>query len=96
MFYLINTIISIAINVVGGVVELPILGSIYSLAVLLPGIAVGVRRMHDINKSGWYLLIPIYNIVLLATNGDQGANEYGTDPKGNGEDILETFGTEEA
>ena len=55
---------------------------ITGLAFLIPSIAVGVRRMHDVGKSGWYLLIPIYNIVLLATEGDKGPNEYGDDPKG--------------
>ena len=61
---------------------------IYSLAVLVPGIAVGVRRMHDIGKSGWCLLlffIPLVNIVLiflwLCKAGDTGANQYGEDPK---------------
>ena len=37
--------------------------------------------MHDINKSGWYMLIPIYNIVLFATEGDRGENDFGSDPK---------------
>ena len=61
---------------------------IYSLVVLVPGIAVGVRRLHEIGKSGWCLLlflIPIVNIVLvflwLCKAGDTGANQYGEDPK---------------
>jgi len=58
-----------------------LLGTIYGLAVLIPGIAVGVRRMHDVGKSGWYVLIPIYNIVLAATPGIIGKNQYGSDPK---------------
>lgn len=58
-----------------------ILNLVYSLAVLLPSIAVGVRRMHDVGKSGWFLLIPIYNLILAITNGDEGPNEYGPDPK---------------
>ncbi len=58
-----------------------LLGSIYSLALLVPSLAVAVRRMHDLGKSGWYILIPIYNIVLLATEGTKGTNEYGPDPK---------------
>ena len=83
MFYLINMIISLSINAItANQAGLSIVGSIYSLALLVPSIAVGVRRMHDVNKSGWFLLIPIYNIVLLATNGDSGTNEYGNDPKG--------------
>ena len=38
-----------------------------TLIILLPTIAVSIRRMHDVGKSGWYILIPIYNIVLLAS-----------------------------
>ena len=38
-----------------------------TLITLLPTVAVSIRRMHDVNKSGWYILIPIYNIVLLAS-----------------------------
>ena len=56
------------------------LGTIGQLAVLLPGIAAGVRRMHDTNHSGWYLLIPIYNLILACTRGDETENEYGPSP----------------
>ncbi|CAB4340401.1 MAG: DUF805 domain-containing protein [Actinobacteria bacterium] len=38
-----------------------------SLITLLPTVAVSIRRMHDVGKSGWFILIPIYNIVLLAS-----------------------------
>lgn len=54
---------------------------IYSLGMIIPSIAVAVRRMHDVGKSGWYILIPIYNLILACTNGDTGPNEYGQDPK---------------
>lgn len=57
------------------------LASFYSLAVLLPSIAVGVRRMHDVNKSGWFLLIPIYSLILACTDGTKGPNRFGEDPK---------------
>tara|TARA_B110000459_G_scaffold179685_1_gene205868 strand:- start:986 stop:1153 length:168 start_codon:yes stop_codon:yes gene_type:complete len=49
--------------------------------VLIPGIAVAVRRMHDVGKSGWFILIPIYNIILAFTDGDSGDNKYGPNPK---------------
>ena len=45
----------------------PTLSVICQLLLLLPSLAVGVRRMHDTNHSGWFLLIPIYNIILLAS-----------------------------
>ncbi len=55
--------------------------SAYALTVLIPGLSVGVIRMHDVGKSGWFLLIPVYNLILACTNGDAGDNEYGADPK---------------
>ena len=49
--------------------------------------------MHDVGKSGWFILIPIYNIILAATNGDSGSNEYGPDPKGDAlEDEINAIG----
>ena len=59
---------------------IPVIGWIASLGALIPIIAVGVRRLHDTNHCGWWLLCPIYNIILLATIGDSGANDYGEAP----------------
>lgn len=63
---------------------------LYALAVLLPSIAVAVRRLHDVGKSGWMyllILIPIigalYLLYLFVTEGDKGDNQYGPDPKAN-------------
>jgi len=82
MFTLVTTIISVILSVIGQTMELPYLDSFYSLAVLLPTIAVGVRRMHDTNRSGWFILIPLYNLYLAIIEGDAGENKYGPDPKG--------------
>jgi uncharacterized membrane protein YhaH (DUF805 family) len=41
----------------------------------------GIKRMHDVNKSGWYILFPIYNLILGLTKGTKGDNQYGSDPK---------------
>lgn len=60
---------------------------VYLLATFVPAIAVSARRMHDVGKSGWYQLIPIYSLILAVTEGDKGPNEYGEDPKGNSEEI---------
>ena len=54
-----------------------VLGTIFMLAFLLPTISAAVRRMHDRNKAGWYVLIPLFNIYLLATPGDTGNNRFG-------------------
>jgi uncharacterized membrane protein YhaH (DUF805 family) len=86
MFVLFNAIIGFILGLVDGVAfgtnELGTFGLIYNLAVLVPTIAVAVRRMHDVGKSGWFMLIPIYNFILAVTEGDSGRNEYGPDPKG--------------
>ena len=42
-------------------------GNLVSLTTLIPTIAVAVRRMHDVGKSGWFILIPIYNLVLAVS-----------------------------
>ncbi|HAL57302.1 MAG TPA: DUF805 domain-containing protein [Bacteroidetes bacterium] len=61
---------------------------LYLLAVIIPGIAVTVRRLHDVGKSGWWYfiaLIPfigaIWLLVLLCTDGNPGENNYGSSPK---------------
>ena len=66
---------------------LTILGGIASLALLIPGIAVAVRRMHDVGRSGWWLLlvfIPLAGLVVLywaASDSEPGANAWGPNPK---------------
>ncbi len=88
-FVLFNVIISLGIGFIGGMIGTEWLGNIYSLGVLLPSVAVAIRRMHDVGKSGWYCLIPIYNIVLAATPGEVGSNQYGPDPKNPEADIAD-------
>ena len=75
--------------------------ALYALATLIPYFAVVVRRLHDIGKSGWFFfvsLIPfiggIWLLILLFTEGDNGPNEYGEDPKRPYED-LEEIGTKQ-
>ena len=82
-FVLFNIIFSIVLGFVSGIVDLPILYTIYSLVLLIPSIAVAVRRMHDVGKSGWFILIPIYDLILACTQGVKGENEYGTEPNDN-------------
>lgn len=75
------TVIDITIGTYSVEFNRGLLSSIYSLVTLVPGIAVAIRRMHDVGKSGWFVLIPIYNLILACTEGDRGSNEYGPDPK---------------
>ncbi|MDI1254652.1 MAG: DUF805 domain-containing protein [Flavobacterium sp.] len=79
-----------------------ILYILYALLNVIPNIAVIVRRLHDVGKSGWYyfiILIPIigsiWMLILLCTEGDSGQNEYGPDPKGDYQEVEE-IGTPEA
>ena len=95
MFVLINMLISAGIGIVeaaGGLTYTdggggPLTG-LYGLFVLVPGIAVAVRRLHDTGRSGWYLLmalIPligwIFVLIALIQDGDTGVNAYGPSPK---------------
>ena len=56
------------------------MGHLVNLALLLPCIAVAVRRMHYTGHSGWCAIILLFNIFLCFISGDEGANEYGEDP----------------
>ncbi len=96
MFTLFSVIISIILSIIDRALGLTygtgdsngVLGSLFSLAILLPSIGVGIRRMHDTNRSGWWLLINlvpcvgwIVYIVFAAQEGNAGDNQYGPDPK---------------
>lgn len=88
MFFLFNIVIGFVLGFIDGIIGTKILAILYSLVVLIPGIAVGVRRFHDTNHSGWWWLIglvPIVGIiiliVLLARDGQSGENRYGPSPK---------------
>ena len=89
MFFLINLIIALVLGFIEGLAGGPgIIGSLYSLAVLIPGIAVSVRRLHDTDRSGWWLLIafvPLIGFIVLllfmVQEGQTRENEYGSDPK---------------
>lgn len=63
---------------------------LYVLAVFIPGLAVAVRRLHDVGKSGWMFFIviipiigPIWLLVLLFTDSQHGVNKWGENPKQN-------------
>jgi len=89
MFFLFNFIIAFALGFIEGIFKGPgVLGGLYSLAVLLPAIAVGARRLHDTGRSGWWLLISLipvigFIVILVFTVQDSqpGENPYGPNPK---------------
>jgi uncharacterized membrane protein YhaH (DUF805 family) len=69
---------SASFNMQGGMLTM-----ILQLALLIPSIALAVRRMHDNDKSGWWILVPIYNIIVIwFMEGTRGPNRFGPDPKG--------------
>jgi uncharacterized membrane protein YhaH (DUF805 family) len=90
MFVLFNMIIATALGFVLGLLSLPDwLAYIYSLAIVVPNIAVSVRRLHDIGKSGLWCLIgfipligAIWLLILFCKDSEPGANKYGENPKG--------------
>ncbi|QTC52390.1 DUF805 domain-containing protein [Pantoea agglomerans] len=82
MFTLFNILIAFLLGIFETIIGAgDILSNLYSLAILIPGIAVAVRRLHDTDRSGWWLLLPIVNIVFLALEGQTGTNRFGSDPK---------------
>jgi uncharacterized membrane protein YhaH (DUF805 family) len=94
MFVLFNIIIAIVLSIIEEVIGISskpgqgILTNIYSLAILLPSLAVGVRRLHDIGRTGWWLLIgliPLIGAIVLlifaVQDSQPGTNQYGPNPK---------------
>ncbi|MBT4723128.1 DUF805 domain-containing protein [Candidatus Falkowbacteria bacterium] len=95
MFTLFNIIFAIVAMILDNVLGIamaeigygPLYG-LYALAMLIPGLAVSVRRLHDVGKSGWMLLIAlipligaIWLLVLMLTDSNPGENQYGSNPK---------------
>ena len=96
-FVLFNIIVSIVLGAIDGLLlgtldsgmGVGLLSGIYSLAVLIPTLAVTVRRLHDIDRSGWWILIglvPLIGVIVLLVfallDGTPGDNRYGPNPKG--------------
>lgn len=102
MFALFHIIFTIVVNIIGSTTGLEILAVIYALGIFLPALAISVRRLHDVNKSGWWVLlsfIPILGFLILlffyVKPGDAGANQYGSSPNGGGSNGPGGMGDEE-
>ena len=76
-FWLFNFIVSCVAIGIDQAMGAEVVSTIISLGLLLPNLGVAIRRYHDSNHSGWWLLCPIVNIVLLFYASTEGANEYG-------------------
>jgi uncharacterized membrane protein YhaH (DUF805 family) len=77
-----------ATGLVSSEFNIGLLGTLYTLAVLIPGIAVSIRRLHDTDRSGWWLLlalIPIIGgiilLVFMVFDSTPGDNRFGSNPK---------------
>lgn len=95
MFVLFNMIFAIVAMILDNVLGIAMEGigygplyGLYVLAMLIPGLAVAVRRLHDVGKSGWMILISlipligaIWLLVLMVTDSNPGENQYGQNPK---------------
>lgn len=89
MFVLFNILFAALASVLDWILgSWNMVSGLYGLAMLIPSIAVAVRRLHDINKTGFFLLIGlipvigfIWLLILFLKEGDMGDNQYGTDPK---------------
>lgn len=86
LFVLIADVVAIAIDAAIGK---QIVSSLFGLAVLLPGLAVTVRRLHDLDRTGWWIflgLIPLVGAIILiiwfCSKGTDGLNRFGADPLG--------------
>lgn len=88
-FALFNFLVGLGLGIVDGILfgfadDVSLFNSLYSLAVFIPSIAVGARRLHDTGRSGWWqliLLIPVIGIIILiiwyASRGNEADNKYG-------------------
>ena len=88
LFYVVITFLTFYVDAVMGEGE-GVLSLLLWLLLLVPGVAVIVRRLHDIDRSGWWSLIlvipligPIVILVFMCLDGTSGNNRFGPDPKG--------------
>jgi uncharacterized membrane protein YhaH (DUF805 family) len=92
LFYMIFMIVLVTIDAMTGslseTTSLGLLSGIFMLSMIVPGVAVAIRRIHDTDRSGWWILISfipliggIWLLVLMVLDGTSGQNQYGPDPK---------------
>lgn len=88
MYMLVYTIIAIVLGVIDGILGMPVLGMILALALFVPSISIGARRLHDTDRSGWWQLIgiiPLIGFIVLIVFWCQDSkpdNIFGENPKG--------------
>lgn len=87
-FVLFYVIVAVVASIIDTVLSGGILVVLAALALILPSLAVGVRRLHDTGKSGWFILISLVPfigslilLIFMATDGNPETNQYGPSPK---------------
>jgi uncharacterized membrane protein YhaH (DUF805 family) len=96
---LVNFVIVVVLDIIDLAIKSPVLAAIYGLAILLPGLALAFRRLHDTDRTAWWLLIIlvpfagwIVLLVFACLEGTPGPNKYGPDPKGVGNAPADQYG----
>ncbi len=88
-FFLFYLLIFIGLSLLDAILGFGLLSSLFALAMLVPSVAVAVRRLHDTGRTGWWVLIglvPVVNLLLIyfmVLDSDPGTNAYGPNPKAN-------------
>ena len=89
MFLLVTVIVTLVVSVVDSIIGKQVLSTLYGLATLMPGMAIGARRLHDTDRSGWWQLlglVPLVGIIVLIVfyvqDSQPGGNRFGANPKG--------------
>ncbi|MBU2995117.1 DUF805 domain-containing protein [Cellulophaga baltica] len=107
MFVLFNIIVVLGVVFIGAAIGLeeyiayPL--GLYILTIIIPSLALAVRRLHDQGKSGWYILVRfvpviggVWFLVLMCVEGDSITNEYGLNPKDPINNELDDIGVSQA
>lgn len=85
MFILGNVFIGFLISLLSGVFlcgekSAKVAEYLYEIVVFLPATAVAVRRLHDVGRSGWWVIVPFVSVVFCCFGSQKGKNKYGTNP----------------
>ncbi|WP_369857703.1 DUF805 domain-containing protein [Candidatus Thalassolituus haligoni] len=100
LFYLFTLVIYVVLAVLAAATEAMLVGVLlgfYGVAIIVPSLAVSIRRMHDCNRSGWWVLINLVPLVgvfiylyFAVSKGTEGENRFGADPlqPGQSQDIV--------
>ena len=87
MFFLVYIILYVVANIIDSIIGLALFSTVFSLAMLVPGLSIAARRLHDTGRSGWMQLIGIIPIVgwiimiVFLTQDSHDDNDYGVNPK---------------